>query len=127
MLSTRITLMCLCMGAMFLLSESCVHAQSKTQNIQLLAPVTVRTNTNVAFTATVSNTWDNTRIASRMVTFSVGDQFYLTNAGAYPTNTTGVATFNWRFTRPGKYRVVANIPDGSGYLSQRTTLIVNVQ
>lgn len=127
MLTTRHLMMFAFVGVVTLLGQTAAEAQSKTQNIVITAPVTIRVNTNTAISATVTDSWTNARIPSRMVAFSVGEQLYLTSAGSYPTNSAGVATFNWRFTKTGKHRVVAYIVDGGGYLSQRTTLIVNVQ
>lgn len=108
------------------LGQSEAQAQSKTQNLVIGVPATIKANSQATFTATLSDSWNGTKLGSRMVAFSVGQENYLTNAGSYPTSSVGVATFRWTFTQPGRYRVVCHVLDGSGYLSQRATTIVTV-
>lgn len=101
--------------------------QSMSQELTFVSVPALRANVAASISVKLTDGWTGSVLSSRMVQFSVGEQFYLTSAGNYPTNSSGTATFRWTFRRPGKYRVVAWIPDGFGYIAQRKTILVNVQ
>jgi hypothetical protein len=104
-----------------------VAAQSMSQEFSFAPVPVLKANAGATLSVRLTDAWTGTALSSRMVQFSTGEQYYLTSAGSYPTNSSGVASFRWTFTRPGRYRIAAFIPDGRGYLAQRKTIFVNVQ
>lgn len=104
-----------------------VRAQDKSQDLALSVPSSAAAGSRVAITATLSDSWNGRRLAGRLVAFGVGQEFYLANAGSYNTSNSGVTSFTWRFANRGRYRVVAYVDNGYGYLSQRSARFIDIR
>ncbi len=102
-------------------------AASAQQSTDLKAtlPATIKVNTNVNLSAKLSDAWTGQALPGRSVEIGVGDQYSMTST-PFPTNSTGIVSRTWRFTSPGKYRVVFRHPGGGVYLDSRTTVFVTV-
>ncbi|MEK6261718.1 MAG: hypothetical protein AABP62_24225 [Planctomycetota bacterium] len=100
-------------------------AASAQQSTDLKAtlPAAVKVNTNVNLSAKLSDAWTGQALPGRSVEIGVGDQYSMTST-PFPTSNTGVSTRSWRFTKPGKYRIVFRQPGGGFYLDSRTTVFV---
>lgn len=101
-------------------------AQSKSMALAVAVPASVKLNTTVTIHALLTDAWHGTPLVSRPVLLGVGDEFSLSSAGKVFTSNQGLASVNWRFTRRGIFRIVAFVDNGSGYLSQRTTVFIQV-
>lgn len=102
-------------------------AQEKSTALAIAAPDTVNVGASVTISGTVTDAWTGQALPGRLVQFGIGQEFALANAGYFNTNGRGSVSFTWRWTRPGRYRIVAYFDGGGGYLSQRTLKYINVR
>ncbi len=100
------------------------HAQQSTTIVPTV-PTSVRVNQPVTLTGRLTDAWAGNGLPGRIMNISVGDRYSFSTT-PFNTDGSGFARQTWRFTRPGRYRVIFQVNSGYGYLDSRATTFINV-